>query len=312
MRRITERRIAEGDTAIEAEKIARERHGKLDGVEVDFRHPDIPDDWLPRPQWYVAGRPPNNAGILFPSEALALDRLDDSERARYPDKLEAIEARPGDRICVDRALPQIIDGRLDHPHDRQCWLVYLRLERPSGELIKLPEPLSFYGSTQVRDGPTREAFDHILDRICKHAGVREIHELRDPYGFRWSASLDLVAQHFGAEAYDDYFRLLQMLGDNGPAKALLRAIANDAALAGFMLAKVEMRKAEAVALAGERNRQRGTAKVTRLDWRERAKQIWADHPDYRRTKVANIIAEGTDDDPGSIMRAIKPLDPHRH
>jgi hypothetical protein len=64
-----------------------------------------------------------------------------------------------------------------------------------------------------------------------------------------------------------------------------------------------------VALAADRNRQLGTASVTRFDWREKADAIWAEHPTYSPTRVSNLIAEGTDDDPRSIYRAIKSRKP---
>lgn len=307
-KRITERIIQAGEEAIEAEAIAQNRHGTLAGVEVDFRHPDLSDEWLPRPQWFVFGPPPANAGILFPNEAAEL--IQDADAPSLP----VIEARAGDRVSVERVLPQIVDGRLDHPHDKLRQLVYLQIERPSGEVVHLPEPLAFFGRTQVREGPGREAFDNILSRICAHNGVTDIHNGADPCGppWGWSSPLERVALGVGATAHDAYFRLLAKMEAEGVSAAGLRSLVNAAALAGFLLGKVEARKAEKVALASEKNRQLGTAKIVRSDWPEKAKAIWAAHPDYRRTRVANLIAEGTDDDPRSISRAIKTIDPHRH
>lgn len=293
------------------------RHGIIDGVEVDFRHPDLPaSDWEARPFWHVWASPPSHAGIIFPAEAAFGEARLRGEK-QLDDALPAIYANPGDKVTVTSVVPMIKDRRFDHPHDAQHRLAYLRIERPNGDVVDLPEPLAFYGVTQIREGALRETFDHLAARIALHAGVQGLESRqRDPFDFTryWDRELSEIALRAAQDAHRDYFGLLDQLPEGekgGQLRARLRSLINAASLAGFMLGKVEARKAERMGAATLRNQERAVAAVARTDWTEKAEAIWKDHPEYSRTRVAKLIAEGTDDDQRSIMRRIQSVEPSR-
>lgn len=314
--RIQKKQVGAGErAAIAAEIACGGRLGVLDGVEVDFRHPELPpEDWEARPFWHVWGSPPSNAGILFPGEA---SHAPEAQLREFKGGLSIplIAVAAGDRISIESVITEIADRRFDHPHDAQKRLALLRIEKASGEVVHPPGPLMFYGTTQIRRGATRESFDHILGRICRHAGTETLYErgLNGYYkgtDFDWDMPLEQIARHFAADAHDAFFDLQSRFPEGDLGGAHLRNLANSAALAGFLLGKIEARKSEQVAGSVMANRDRATEKVTRVDWLAKAKAIWAEHPDWRRTRVAHMIAEGSDDDPRAIMRAIKKIDPH--
>jgi hypothetical protein len=307
------RQTQEGDDAELAALIGGPlRVGTFQGVHIDLRHGDIPQgEWEALPWWHVWGPTPKWAGIIFPSEAsVGLKKLRAGKAWR---DLPAIYARPGDRITVAAVSVERARNSFDHPHDREVRLATLRIERATGETVEAG-PLAFYGTGAIVGHATREAFDHMVERILGHAGFAGFStpDERLDAGEYWGLSLEHAALKFAQSAHRDFFRLHDAMSadEAGNDRAVLRSLANDAMLAGFLLAKIEAQKPVGMATATMANRAKGTAKVTRTDWREKARAIWSEHPELRRERVANLIAEGTDDDPRSIKRAIKPLDPH--
>jgi hypothetical protein len=293
--------------------ITEVRFGELDGVIVDFRHPDLdPSEWTPRAYWYVWGGSEAHSKVLFPGEAKAgVECL----RREYEAKaeLEVFLAHPGDRVSVQAVLPQIKDRRFDHPHDSQKRLAFLQIERPCGEVVQVREPMSFYGVTQLRDGAPMEGFDNGLLRICRHAGHSDLDgpsRMQKP-GFRplWDEPLEEIAYYFAQHAHDGFWSA-HAAAESDIGRGGLRAVANFGFMAGFLLGKIEARQAEKTAAKVHEAQQKATAARTRTDWLEKAKALWAEHPEYKRTRVAHLVAEGTDDDPRAIMRSLKSIDPH--
>lgn len=308
-KRITERQVAEGDDARLAALLAGElRVGTLQGVHVNLLHDQLPQgEWEAAPWWYVWP----NTGIVFPGEA-KFGMAELRERKAATDEEPAVFALEGDNITIERVEVEATDERFDHPHDREVRLAFLRIERPTGEVLRPDKPLRFFGVSHIKGAGKREAFDHIVERILRHAGVEALPS-RTPDDL-WGQPLEAVALESARQAHRAYFDLYPTLPpyEEGQARALLRIVANEAALAGFVLGKIEARKAEGMATAIMVNRERATAEVRRDDWRERAKAIWAEHPDYRRNRVTDIICdEFPDEHKRSIMRALKPLDPHK-
>lgn len=313
-KRVTDKEVAEGDRAATAAHIGGAgRVGDLDGVRVDFRHPELPpEEWEARPWWHVWGDPPTSAAILFPNEA-AHGSEEDLRGMKGGLCIPLVAAQPGDTITVESVVAEISDRRFDHQHDAQRRLAYLRIERPDGSLLHPPGPLAFMGITQIRHGATRESFDNIVARICAHAGRTtpyvECANGNHVGDWGWDMPLEEIARHVAADAHDAYFELLGQLPDEGMARAYLRNVINSAALAGFLLGKVEARRPERTAAAVAEAAERGAAKVTRVDWRERAIALWKENPTWTKNRVANAIAEGTDDAPRSIIRGIEHLVP---
>lgn len=297
------------------------RHGYVEGVEVDFRHPDLPpSEWEPRIGWHAWFDSPDSAGVIFPSEAKTPLR-EFREQRGVDAEFAAVYVRAGDRLCIDRVVSEVAEARLDHSHDREQRCAYLQIARKSGEVEKLVKPMTFYGTTQIREGAPRHAFDHMIERLCRSSGlgrVEDFSEEKRRLGFSeyplWDNALEVIALHAAYHAHQALFYLMDMLPENGSPhdrgeRLTLQMIANYTALAAFLLAKSEMQKHEAIALATLSNLERGTLKITRADWREKAKIIWRDNPRRTVNAVAREIAEGSDDDVRSISRAIKPLAP---
>lgn len=311
--RIKQRRIATGETAVAADRIAgAERRGFIDGVEVDFRHPDLSPEWEPLPQWYVWARPPIHAGILFPKEA-ALRLTDEFKQIKADlEDLPAIEAQPGDRVSVESVVPQIGDRRFDHPHDNQCRLAYLQLERGSGEVVRGIGPLAFYGATRIRAGAHRETFDHVLARIRIHT-AKELYERGlngsyPPSSWNWAMPLEDIARVMGAQAHAAFFKLLDLLPpDEGgsTARAHLRSLANDAVMAGFLLAKSEARAVEDRAMRQIAAARQAADTRRDDDLIEKGRDLEALHPTWKRNRIAKeLLADYPHRELSSVNRSL--------
>lgn len=319
-RKIARRAVGTGEASAAAAAIAGElRHGVIDGVEVDFRHPELPaQDWEARPFWHVWGQPPASAGIIFPGEASY--RVAELRKLKSLDEnVPAVFARPGDRLTIASVVPKFADRRFDHLHDAQQRLACLVIKRPSGELVCPTEPLTFYGTSQIRDGALRETFDHVLSRISAQAGVADLFE-RSPQDAPgcdftpfWSLSFEDMALIAAQKAHRAYFNVRAALPSDDTAdpklsRAHLRSLVNNAALAGFLLAKAEARTAEKAGAGTMKNQVLASAARTNTVWRDKANAIWKAHPDWRTHRVAKHVAE-SDDDLSSVQRAIKGLAP---
>ena len=181
--RLVERHVAEGEIAIEALAVSRaERPGIVDGVHVDFRHPGLPPgEWEARAWWDVGADGECWSGFLFPSEAAACEGQSDDDLSRR--KLSLPRALPGDRLTVEHVVDDIGHRLFDHRHDRITKLAHLVLTRPEGSQLRPDTPLAFYGVTQLRDAPHRDAYDRLAERILAEQGNP------DPHGFEISNKL---------------------------------------------------------------------------------------------------------------------------
>ena len=295
--RISRRAIGTSEAGERAAAIgAEERHGLIDGVEVDFRHPDLPaSDWWADPSWWVWGY--QRCGVVFPTDA---ERArEDREAARQ----EGIEVPPahflgdGDKITVASVVHKIGDRRFDHPHDAQIKLAYVRLHRANGEVIDLENPIPFYGRTRILQHGTREAFDQIAQRICDRLGVDDLPRWgisSTPAGDVWEQPLDHLAGIFARDAERAFNNLLPHLPDDGAPdakleRANLRKLINKAALAGFLLAKAEARAAEHVARGVWKNLELAQDARLRTDLIAAAQEVWGKHPTWTKNRVAEAI-----------------------
>lgn len=247
--------------AIEAAAIAaRQRVGVVEGVNVDFRHPDLTEEWEASPYWFQWGKPPHRAGLLFPGEH-DVDERDLRALRRTPDSVPIIRVYPGDSLTIDRVEARVIDRRFDHPHDKTVMLAHLRIRRASGEAERVPSPLGFFGASQVRDASIAMIFDHVALRI---AALNQAPSLDDPDwdlmlpatgGDYWNGTLEAWAFASAREALGEFHNIREFLGgDTHPDNAnrlmvqKLRTVINCAAMAGFLQAKAESREAEAAAI----------------------------------------------------------------
>jgi hypothetical protein len=291
-KRITRRAIGEGPNPELAAKIGGAlRHGVLDGVEVDFRHPDLPvDQWEAAPYWYIGyGQTPSHAGVIFPNGQITTRDI-----AEILGDQKGTQLFPGDRLSIREVVQEVSDRRFDHLHDSQVRRAYLRITRCTGEVIDLDRPLTFWGVNRIREGATREAFDHVVGRICELAGKDDLEPARVGSGNPWSWPLEEQAFAFAYQARSAYEALLPLLPEDGtedcrPHRAHLRVVINNAALAGFLLAKAEVRQAEKAAAGIWNNLKQAQEARLRTDLIDAATQVWAEHPTWTKNRVAEAV-----------------------
>lgn len=320
--------VAEGQTAQEALAVAdASRAGVVAGVAVDFRHPDLPPgEWIARAWWDVAHDSEAHAGFIFEEEAVACERelaaMPESgaqdlmdRRALIMRKLALPHVKPGDRISVESVVPRIVGGPFHHPHDMTVRLANLVCTKPSGETIRPASPLTFYGITQLRTGPERDAYDRLADRILLAVGGLDprkyevTRKYREDAAGRWQdAPLDVRAAHAieqADNAITDLVAILGTLEDEGRAGALLRCAVNEAALAGFLQAKHESTRAEQ--WAGKQKPRLDQGRLANKDYDNRralALQIWADKPKAAINEVSKIVAQKLGKEKSSVMNSL--------
>lgn len=282
------------------------RVGTVQGVHVDFRHPQLPaGEWEAAVWWYVWP----NAGIVFPEEAkFGMERLREEKLA--PDD-PAVFALVGDRISIERVEIEPGDNRFDHEHDRERRLAFLRIDRPTGETVRPDHPLAFYGVGRILKQGTREAFDHILERITRHAGTRSLppyylHQLPHPL---WDQPLEHLALGFAEDAHRHFFKLLDTLpadGEGNGERAALRMAINNAALAGFLLGKVERRELEDRAERQSENARLAAEARKDRNLLKRAATLAAEHPQWKRNQIAKeLLKDFPEKEQSSINRTLK-------
>ena len=322
-RRLTNRHFAEGEVAQASLQVSRaDCEGIVDGVLVDFRHPDlVPGEWEARAFWHVGSESEGHCGFLFPKEAayceavMATGDFDEIDRDSLEMSLGLPRANAGDALTVENVITKIDDRYFDHPHDKTVKHAYLLLTRPTGEMVRPSTPLVFFGVTQLRRAqgynfPQRDAYDRLAERIL----------WRDPQAEDVSpseGSLAGYAQYSIERAERAWGKLMELhLANDSAGQAALRQALNYTALAGFFQAKHELRKAETTASTTVGNLREGPRSQRAWDRTATATQIWQKHPDWSRTHVAKeVIAElglGTDKF-SSVMRSLKnhQLDPKR-
>jgi hypothetical protein len=314
MERIIPRPVGSGESSEIAAAIGGEqRHGFIDGVEVDFRHPELPLEWVAAPFWHVWADGRSHAGLIFPEEAVfPLDELRDLKG--LPDDFPAIYVREGDRLSIASVVVSINDPRFDHPHDYQEREARLKIERASGEVEFLEKGLTFLGAMRVRNGATRHSFDNIAARICSHAGKDDL-EPREgsASGHYWEMPLEQIALDSAWMAREAYQQLLRVLPEDGAPgakleRAYLRKVINRAALAGFLLGKVEARKPEKMAGSSLINLELAQQARVNQPRRDAAEAAWKKHPTWRSYRIAKLIAL-PGEDVGGVSKSIKHLAP---
>jgi hypothetical protein len=286
------------------------RVGTFQGVHIDFRHSDLPQgEWEALPWWHVWGPTPKWAGIIFPAEASGgLKKLRAAKG--WGDALPAVYARPGDRITITAVTTEKMRSRFDHPHDQEVRIATLRIERPTGEFVEAG-PLAFYGTGAIVGHSTVEAFDHMVERILGHAGFSDFPSPSERLvaGEYWGLSLEHAALKFAQSAHRDFFKLLDTMppDEAGTDRAVLRSLANDAMLAGFLLAKIEGVEATQRAEKQVVGAQLTAAGRTSPRLVALAQNMASEHPDWGRTRLARELEDSWERDRRSIHATLKRL-----
>lgn len=291
--------------------------GDVEGIFVDFRHPDLPaGEWEARPWWPVWATN-DNAGLMFPYEATT--PLETYHRLKPSTaQLPVIYALPGDELRIESVEGECIGGPYDHPHDVSRRLATLVLIRADRERVTPPWPLPFYGITQLRDAPPIEAYDRLAERVLqKHGNPARIEQL----------SGIVIAMHNAPDAVPDLSdRALRAVNEAEKAIAELSASLDDrqlgylrravsaAALAGFAQGKAELRKAELAAAASAAPLKLGPDKLRNDVWRDFATAAWQAEPTRSAYSIKEELIGSGKADPSqesSIMRQLRknPLNP---
>lgn len=315
VRRVTELEVTEGDDAKLAVEIATSgRVGTFQGVKIDFNHDDLPsDEWWARPWWDVWRDGEHHIGLIFPGEA-----AHDAELRKLGVTREAIYALPGDAVSISRVKQIQEVSFLHHPHDYSVRHAYIKLTRADGTEKDNIGPLAFYGRTRLIGHGSREAFDNAIARIemLKPNGLQQSGFWAEPQQLNWKNGADVIASHYAGQAHDVLFDLLDALDVNDTKSYVrLRSLVNATMLAGFALAKHEMKQAKEWEASREANRKIATAKAREASGSEKkieaAKACWRDNPALTTNAVAEILINECwpDTYTASMSRTIKRFAP---
>lgn len=306
-KRLEARHIAQGHVAQQALAVSRaDREGEVDGVLVDFRHADIPPgEFEARAFWYVASDSSNHAGFLFPSEAKAIERTlkgkspaalrKASRHGDFRDALALPRACPGDRISVEKVIDEILQGPFDHPHDRMAKRLDLILTRRSGEVVRPASPLTLYGITQIKQGPERDVYDRLVERV-----LLEHPPGTDPLRFgltrgSFFLQVDRTLEDVRDSAVEDAERSINELRELGLLEqerigTLIRMLTSEVALLAFCQAKIEMRQAEMRATMQLENLSEGSRSQTNWERLAECQRLADANPLWKRTQIAKMVA----------------------
>jgi hypothetical protein len=186
----------------------QDRHGVVDGVEFDLRHPLLdPEEWgaytlqfrlkLPllrrmRGQpflWFPWFGNFDKESVRAELESVRAKLLTDKKGKFSQRKVSASLLREytpeyflnaGDKLIVERVEREAIDGPFSHKHDQEVRLAFLCIIRANGKRERVKTPLMFAGVTSLFTGATspflrihkKEWFDRISRRIFEHFNVR--------------------------------------------------------------------------------------------------------------------------------------------
>lgn len=303
-RRLVKREISVGQRQKDALSVARaDREGVVDGVIVDFRHPDIPPgEWEAREFWHVGADTLQHCGFIFPTELqTCLDPSNTDRRNLIPEKLKLPRAYAGDKLTVEAVIDQISDNNFDHRHDATIKVAQVVLTRVNGETVRPASPMNFFGVTQLRDGPMRDAYDRIAARILSEHGwpdsdrLEALSKLR-PITTTWVSEQDLNLSERALLAVEESERAWHELidkyfCDDVHGQVLLRTAMAGAVRAAFFQAKHESREAERRATAQLENLAEGPR--TRKGWDRiaSARKLASKNPEWKRNRIATGVIE---------------------
>jgi hypothetical protein len=227
-----------------------------------------------------------------------------------------VYVRPGDRVTVESVEVQFESiSKFIDAHDNEVRLARLRVERPTGEVVSAG-PLSFYGAGRLIRHGTREAFDHMIVRVLRH---NDLDDLPQAPSWAWGDGLERQALEMARQSHEHALALYDALPADGEPhergsqlrRSHLRGALNGAALAGYLLGRIEATKATDLADKVMRARAKATAATKLNHVLERGKEIWAMFPDHRRNRVADMICEEyPNEHKRSVMRTLEAIDPH--
>lgn len=291
------------------------RHGLIDGVEIDFRHPDIdPDDWEPRPWWHLATYSVGSAGLVFPSDG----------ELQVPPITDGLKVEAGDRVRIASVAYENEGPLFLHPHDSHVYEAQIVVDRANGA-TEQGSILTLFGVTSLRMGNETEAFRTMAARVCSTLGLERLNDFDFPRMAARNRGLVEEATYNLRRAESAFYsldRMLKFVEDNKTApdeiekmwgnewwNPVLESLINAAAYGGYLLARSETDGAEgAIEAATKRKMVLDEGRLANKDIdgrRLRAREIWAANPRYTLNQVALMIALELKKDKSGIMASIK-------
>jgi hypothetical protein len=280
-----------------------ERHGVVDGVEIDLRHELLdPKEWGTTTigNSYLSFRETIGLLIWFPwfgsyDEESIVTMLFGSEKAdeiKMQSRLEYARfllsrrkpdcfVESGDKIYIYRVIKSGFESQFDHLHDIQHRFAFLRIKKPNSKPISVKAPLEFIGHTAMGPANGKNYFSKIVNRICDRFGVNNIHEIEIPEecnSYRESAVI--YAGSLARSTKD-----LRKLADEFPSKESRDAeqtmhLINTSVLLGYLWAKAESEKSmKPFAIEGLRSKEKKAiaGKISGATRRAEAEQGWRPH-----------------------------------
>lgn len=291
--------------------LSAERAGLVDGVHVDFRHPDIePGQWEARYWWPVWGDSENHCGFCFPTEGKFSETELRADHRTSDPNFPLVIARPGDRIVVESVTTEIVGGAFDHIHDRTKKMASLALRRSDGTIERTGHRMALYGVTQLKRGPQFDTYDRLAARVLsEYPGA-------DPLKFEITAALPAVFMERSlgeeaAEAIEDAELSIEKMRQAGLLEGDLAYFIKDAisaaARAGFLRAKHESKPAETRVKQTQDNLAEGPRTLKKFEWIGEARRISEASPEMRRNAIANGVIQAlglSQDKHRSLMRML--------
>jgi hypothetical protein len=190
-----------------------------------------------------------------PKSIQPLPTIEERIKAFIEDRTPECTVLEGDKITVARVDTKIVGAALDHPHDREVRLAYLRIHRAEGgDPVKLPTPLIYTGMTTVLDSDISNTnFGLMLERIMKKFKIASIHDTplvqkpSDPeeqLAYRalrraFSIASENNDESFGTESSNGTVNIRSTSEDIHDGSNVWYTI-NDALMMGYLCAKWEM------------------------------------------------------------------------
>jgi hypothetical protein len=286
-----------------------ERHGVVDGVEIDLRHElldpkewgtsmignlsftlDIykgPFIWFPWYGNYDAGSLVKN--MFGSTETDSKERQARHNYANYllSKKRPECFVRAGDKVYIYRVSRVGVRSEFDHIHDTENRYAYLRVKRPGCKPISLKTPIEFIGYTAMGPANGKHYFSKIVSRICRSFAVRDIFEINAPEDdltYRdasviYACSIARRTKNI-QEIVDKFFWSDVPSSEETRAAEKTMFLVNDAVLLGYLWAKAESEeRMKPFAIEGLRSKEKKAVagKISGATRRAEAEQGWRPH-----------------------------------
>lgn len=264
-----------------------ERHGEVDGVRFDFRHPELPiSKWLMpiinvRQSSGEAASGKKGPYFWFPWYG-KFEKIDNN--TILPDAIFA----EGDEVSISDVKTLIVGKQFSRPPDREVKRAFLKVTHPDGSTEIIQKGIIFTAETAVvEDIASQSIFDALSLRIMEYFKIESVRHTAEITAKSEAEYRALSGAAFIEEYFGDRRPLLEespIRSDDHKFTFELWTVINSAVGMGYFWAQVEA-EAEILPLAGQAKQIEQRAKDAGLksgasrraksqeSWRDEAKQI---------------------------------------